>query len=339
MAPQMLQSIGYPIQPRLFRHYFQITTKMFSPGFASLLDNTPYLNIDGDGFVIPDPAKPRKKPFDLSIDTSKSIHLSATFMLGSPRTPLAQGIMLDSPFAKSPKVIRGFGGYYSPKVNVKVELPKPLPPPTPIIKQQVELPQKRQLKANVFKKRVKDAFMRKNLQFSKHDETLKEAPMKVNEDPSELDQALKQALEQPFQNGDPFDWSLQYQDFGQNMDLFGEFQSTTVEPIMLEQRQAEIIAMPTMPIASLDFELDKGKQFVCPFSQICDQQFSRKHDLLRHIRIHTNEKAYRCERCFKAFTRLDALKRHMQVSEKYGGQCRAKRGRVPKTVSQNALDA
>jgi uncharacterized Zn-finger protein len=71
------------------------------------------------------------------------------------------------------------------------------------------------------------------------------------------------------------------------------------------------------------------KPFSCPE---CFQQFNRKHDLIRHMRIHTNDKPFSCERCGKSFTRLDALKRHQVVSEKYGGKCRIKRGRVPKNL-------
>lgn len=75
---------------------------------------------------------------------------------------------------------------------------------------------------------------------------------------------------------------------------------------------------------------------ICPYFDICGQQFSRKHDLVRHVRIHTDDKPYKCARCHKSFTRLDALKRHEQVSEKYGGRCRVSRGRVPKRVAEQS---
>lgn len=75
-----------------------------------------------------------------------------------------------------------------------------------------------------------------------------------------------------------------------------------------------------------------GKPFPCPYDE-CPHSFSRRHDLIRHMRIHNNEKPFRCERCYKAFTRMDALTRHIKISEKYGGRCRNKRGRVPKDLT------
>ncbi|ORZ25643.1 hypothetical protein BCR42DRAFT_286719, partial [Absidia repens] len=43
---------------------------------------------------------------------------------------------------------------------------------------------------------------------------------------------------------------------------------------------------------------------------ICNRSFARKHDLQRHIRVHTGDKPYACLCCKKSFARTDALKRH-----------------------------
>ncbi|ORZ27898.1 hypothetical protein BCR41DRAFT_294195, partial [Lobosporangium transversale] len=51
----------------------------------------------------------------------------------------------------------------------------------------------------------------------------------------------------------------------------------------------------------------QAKTFPC---HLCTRIFSRKHDLQRHIRVHTGSKPYVCMSCQKAFARTDALCRH-----------------------------
>ena len=55
-----------------------------------------------------------------------------------------------------------------------------------------------------------------------------------------------------------------------------------------------------------------GKPFPC---YSCKRAFARKHDLQRHIRVHTGDKPYVCPCCKKAFARTDALKRHWGIEE------------------------
>jgi len=51
----------------------------------------------------------------------------------------------------------------------------------------------------------------------------------------------------------------------------------------------------------------KPKPFKCT---VCQQTFSRSHDLKRHMYTHTGEKPFKCEKCGKSFSRRDALNRH-----------------------------
>ncbi|KAI9094013.1 hypothetical protein DFS34DRAFT_569665, partial [Phlyctochytrium arcticum] len=50
--------------------------------------------------------------------------------------------------------------------------------------------------------------------------------------------------------------------------------------------------------------------FPCPHDD-CSREFARRHDLLRHERMHTNEKPFVCRHCGAGWGRSDALRRHM----------------------------
>ncbi|KAI8375888.1 hypothetical protein BD560DRAFT_392196 [Blakeslea trispora] len=59
-------------------------------------------------------------------------------------------------------------------------------------------------------------------------------------------------------------------------------------------------------------EFTNPKPFAC---HLCSRCFARKHDLQRHIRVHTGVKPYSCLSCHKAFARTDALKRHLRAED------------------------
>ncbi|KAI9355387.1 hypothetical protein DFJ73DRAFT_609775, partial [Zopfochytrium polystomum] len=52
------------------------------------------------------------------------------------------------------------------------------------------------------------------------------------------------------------------------------------------------------------------RPYVCA---VCERRFMRKHDLRRHSLIHDGAApTTRCDVCFKTFTRVDALHRHIK---------------------------
>ncbi|ORX79489.1 hypothetical protein BCR32DRAFT_328105 [Anaeromyces robustus] len=71
------------------------------------------------------------------------------------------------------------------------------------------------------------------------------------------------------------------------------------------QKLSKIHARTTEDLDSLPFQ--------CEF---CPSAFSRKHDLKRHIKIHTgNTPAHKCKHCGKNYARLEALNKHEAAKE------------------------
>uniref|UniRef100_A0A8C8E1D7 C2H2-type domain-containing protein n=1 Tax=Oryzias sinensis TaxID=183150 RepID=A0A8C8E1D7_9TELE len=48
----------------------------------------------------------------------------------------------------------------------------------------------------------------------------------------------------------------------------------------------------------------------CPY---CSKEFKKPSDLVRHIRIHTHEKPFKCKQCFRAFAVKSTLTAHMKT--------------------------
>lgn len=80
-----------------------------------------------------------------------------------------------------------------------------------------------------------------------------------------------------------------------NMNTFGTFGYANVEKFSMKSTKCT-----------------KTKIYDC---NLCTRSFARKHDLQRHIRVHTGAKPYYCLNCEKAFARTDALKRHLRMEE------------------------
>ncbi|KAJ6635989.1 Zinc finger protein [Pseudolycoriella hygida] len=55
---------------------------------------------------------------------------------------------------------------------------------------------------------------------------------------------------------------------------------------------------------------NEGKRFFC---SVCNSGFNKKTNLEFHLRIHTNERPYKCEQCPKSFAHVSGLNCHRRV--------------------------
>ncbi|KAG9319584.1 hypothetical protein KVV02_005014 [Mortierella alpina] len=111
--------------------------------------------------------------------------------------------------------------------------------------------------------------------------------------------------------------NLDPQDLGSQM----PYSSSSSSSIPSSPPAATVSAVPSAVISKVSSSSTSGTQqqqhqqskpFPC---HLCTRIFSRKHDLQRHIRVHTGSKPYLCMSCQKAFARTDALSRHYKVED------------------------
>ncbi|EKM52829.1 uncharacterized protein PHACADRAFT_31267 [Phanerochaete carnosa HHB-10118-sp] len=70
--------------------------------------------------------------------------------------------------------------------------------------------------------------------------------------------------------------------------------------------------------ASDPIAIQRTKAFVCPLFS-CGRMFKRMEHLKRHLRTHTLERPYQCQRCKKRFSRSDNLNQHLRTHTRGDG--------------------
>ena len=72
-----------------------------------------------------------------------------------------------------------------------------------------------------------------------------------------------------------------------------------------------------------EFEKTKDGKFKCPYTDICSHVTKYRHNLAKHIRIHTGEKPFACDICGQGFTDESNCKKHMLTHpDMKGVQCK-----------------
>ncbi|KAI0702639.1 hypothetical protein C8Q76DRAFT_697727 [Earliella scabrosa] len=81
----------------------------------------------------------------------------------------------------------------------------------------------------------------------------------------------------------------------------------------------------------------RSKAFVCPLFS-CGRMFKRMEHLKRHLRTHTLERPFQCERCQKRFSRSDNLAQHVRTHERRAAAAAASGLAVPEGAEFEQLE-
>ena len=85
-----------------------------------------------------------------------------------------------------------------------------------------------------------------------------------------------------------------------------------------------------------EFERTKDGKFKCPYKDICNYATRYRDNLHKHIRIHTDERPYRCDICGRNFKLQHHCKAHMLTHPEMNGvQCDYCRVRIPESEIEN----
>ena len=85
-----------------------------------------------------------------------------------------------------------------------------------------------------------------------------------------------------------------------------------------------------------EFARTKDGKFKCPHKDICNYATRYRHNLHKHIRIHTDERPYRCDICGRNFKLQHHCKAHMLTHPEMNGvQCDYCRVRIPESEIEN----
>lgn len=80
---------------------------------------------------------------------------------------------------------------------------------------------------------------------------------------------------------------------------------------------------------STDWMKKQMRSFKCSGYGGCEMSFTRAEHLERHVRKHTGEKPFRCEVCYRFFSRIDNLKQHRESVHAMGTRrVRKRKGRT-----------